>query len=57
MLDLNIIENFYKDMGSKINSAKSILDRPMTLTEKILYSHLNQKFIRPFIPGKSYSSC
>ena len=54
MLDLNIIENFYKDMGSKINSAKSILDRPMTLTEKILYSHLNQKFIRPFVPGKSY---
>ena len=54
MLDLNIIENFYKDMGSKVNSAKSILGRPMTLTEKILYSHLNQKLIRPFVPGKSY---
>jgi len=54
MLDLNIIENFYKNMVSKIEDVQSKLNRPMTLTEKILYGHMNQKFEKEFIPGESY---
>ena len=54
MLDLNIIENFYKNMGSKIEDVQSKLNRPMTLTEKILYGHMTQKFEKEFIPGESY---
>ena len=54
MLDLNIIEKLYKNMGSKIEDAQSKLNRPMTLTEKILYGHYNQKLEKAFIPGVSY---
>ena len=54
MLDLNIIEKLYKNLGSKIEDAQSKLNRPMTLTEKILYGHYNQKLGKAFIPGVSY---
>ena len=54
MFDLNIIKNVYKNMDTKIVEARSLLQRPMTLTEKILYSHLNVKAVKPFSSGISY---
>ena len=54
MLDLNIIEKFYNDFKLKIEASREKLNRPMTLTEKILYCHLNQKMTKPFKPGVSY---
>ena len=55
MFDLNIIENVYKIMDARIEKARSLLQRPMTLTEKILYSHLSLKKIeKPFLAGSSY---
>ena len=54
MFDLEIIKSFYSGMNGKINKARSILNRPLTLTEKVLYSHLNQSFDKPFNGGKSY---
>ena len=54
MFDLNIIKNVYKNMDTKIAEARSLLQRPMTLTEKILYSHLNVKAVKPFSSGISY---
>jgi len=42
-------------MPSKIENARKLLNRPMTLTEKILYSHLSEAIPgTPFERGKSY---
>ena len=38
--DLNMIESFYSRLPNVIESARNRIDRPLTLTEKILYSHL-----------------
>ena len=38
--DLNMIESFYSRLPNVIDSARNRIDRPLTLTEKILYSHL-----------------
>ena len=38
--DINVIKRVYSEMSEKIKKARSLLGRPMTLSEKILYSHL-----------------
>ena len=37
--DINKIKLYYKNLDSSINRIKEKLARPLTLTEKILYSH------------------
>ena len=54
MFDLNIIKSVYGSMNLRIEKARSLLQRPMTLTEKILYSHLSLKAEKPFLAGSSY---
>ena len=41
MLDLKLIENTYKKINSKLKEARTILNRPLSLSEKILYTHLS----------------
>ncbi len=38
-----MIKEVYSRMEERINSAKKVLNRPLTLTEKILYSHLSNE--------------
>ncbi len=47
LLDSEIIRAFYKELADKINMSRNSLKRPLTLSEKILYSHLfnNKKFV------------
>lgn len=40
--DIDMIKAVYERMGARIEAARTILNRPMTLSEKILYSHLFQ---------------
>ncbi len=40
LFDLPIIEKFYVGFPKKVQQAKEILKRPLTLSEKILYAHL-----------------
>ena len=40
MSDFGVIRNYYSQMPGKIEQARKILGRPITLTEKILFSHL-----------------
>jgi len=40
--DIDMIKDVYSKMGERIEAARKVLNRPMTLTEKILYSHLDQ---------------
>ncbi|MFH0843319.1 MAG: aconitate hydratase [Bacteroidota bacterium] len=38
--DFSIIEDFYNSLPSRITAIRKHIDRPLTLTEKILYTHL-----------------
>lgn len=40
IFDLNMIQKFYNHLPEKINAVRDLLNKPLTLTEKILYSHL-----------------
>ena len=42
MFDLELIRKNYKELSAKIEKAKKHLNRPLSLSEKILYAHLYQ---------------
>ena len=53
--DIQMIKDFYSSYTSKVDEARKILGRPLTLSEKILYSHLHEDSpIQVFEPGKDY---
>ena len=55
MFDLDMIKSVYASMNDRVNAARALLGRPLTLTEKILYSHLS--IGRPseeYVRGNSY---
>ena len=39
--DLDIIKRFYDKLPNKVETARELLGRPITLSEKILYAHLS----------------
>ncbi|RMG27551.1 MAG: aconitate hydratase [Bacteroidetes bacterium] len=41
VFDLDMIRSTYEQLADRIAAARKMLGRPMTLTEKILYSHLH----------------
>jgi aconitate hydratase len=41
IFDLKMIREFYKNYPSKVEEARRVLGRPLTLSEKILFSHLH----------------
>jgi len=53
--DIDMIKAVYDRMGDRIEAARKIVGRPLTLAEKILYSHLYQGTpTEGFERGKSY---
>lgn len=53
--DIGMIEAFYANYHNKVSAAREALGRPLTLTEKILYSHLHEESpLQPYERGKSY---
>ncbi|MBT6632319.1 MAG: aconitate hydratase, partial [Candidatus Marinimicrobia bacterium] len=55
MFDLEMIQGVYTRMAKNIIAARKILNRPMTLTEKVLYSHLyNGLPTQSFDRGETY---
>ena len=40
IVSAEIIKSFYEELPAKIDKARKILEHPLTLSEKILYSHL-----------------
>ncbi|NTV47055.1 MAG: aconitate hydratase, partial [Chlorobiales bacterium] len=40
--DFNMIQAKYAQMGERVKAARAVVGRPLTVTEKILYSHLTQ---------------
>lgn len=49
IFDIELIRNIYAEFPRKVNEAKSKLNRPLTLTEKILFSHLAEN-----VPVENY---
>lgn len=43
LFDFPIIEQFYQNYSEKVKQARKLLGRPLTLSEKILYSHLSHE--------------
>ncbi|UQD54882.1 aconitate hydratase [Flavobacterium sp. K5-23] len=41
--DIDMIKKVYANMTSRVDAARELVGRPLTLTEKILYSHLWEK--------------
>ena len=56
MFDLKMIREFYESLDAKIQDLRLIVNRPLTLTEKILYSHLSTPPNKESIRGKSYEN-
>ena len=55
MFDLSMIKAVYERFPARIAAARKAVGRPLTLTEKILYSHLTQgDATTSFERGKSY---
>ncbi len=52
--DIEMIKKVYAQMGTKVDKARAILDKPLTLTEKILYAHLAKDTNETFKRGESY---
>ncbi len=52
--NIDMIQNVYNGLKDKLDNARKILNRPMTYTEKILYSHLWENPTREFARGKDY---
>ena len=54
VFDFEMIEKVYGDIVKNVDNAKKSIKTPLTLSEKILYSHLWNGFDKPFIRGKDY---
>lgn len=53
--DIEMIKGLYEKMPSKVDAARKMIGRPLTLTEKILYSHLHvDQKSENFQRGQSY---
>ncbi len=55
IFDLDMIKKVYAAFPAKVDQAKALLNRPLTLAEKILYAHLHEsQSLENFQRGKSY---
>jgi len=55
VFDLEMIKSVYARMPERVEAARKVLGRPMTLAEKILYAHLHENPVKEvFERGKSY---
>jgi len=53
--DIEMIKKLYAEMPAKVEAARNLLGRPLTLSEKILYAHLhNDQKLANFERGGSY---
>jgi len=43
IFDIGMIKSFYREMPQRVAQARTVLGRPLTVSEKILYSHLYSK--------------
>ena len=54
VFDLDLIKKLYGSMPAKVDAARKLVGTPLTLAEKILYSHLFEPPTRAYERGKDY---
>ncbi len=55
MFDLDLVKKVYSNLPKRVQKAKSLLNRPLTYAEKILYSHLfESQELEIFERGNAY---
>jgi aconitate hydratase len=54
LFDLDLIKKVYSELPAKVLAARKLLGRPMTLAEKILYSHSFKPSLKTLERGKDY---
>jgi aconitate hydratase len=54
VFDLELIRKVYSEMAVKIDTARKLVGRPLTLAEKILYTHLYNPPVKAFERGNDY---
>jgi len=54
VFDLDLIKKLYGAMPAKVDAARKLVGTPLTLAEKILYSHLYEPPTRAYGRGKDY---
>ncbi|HXB10042.1 MAG TPA: aconitate hydratase [Puia sp.] len=54
VFDLDLIKKLYGTMPARVDAARTLVGHPLTLAEKILYSHLFETPIRAYQRGKDY---
>ncbi len=53
--DIDMIKSVYANMASRVDKARELVGKPLTLSEKILYSHLwDGTPSKAFVRGKDY---
>ena len=53
MFDLNLIKKYYQNLSTKLSAIKKVVNKPLTLSEKILYAHLHSS-PKDFRRGENY---
>jgi aconitate hydratase len=54
LFDFEMIEKVYSQFPRKLEAIRKLVGKPLTLTEKILYTHLTEPLQQPAIRGESY---
>ena len=54
LFDLDLVQTVYRGLSNRVEKARVILGRPLTLVEKILYSHLSDGEIKVYTRGVDY---
>ncbi|MFY0254376.1 aconitate hydratase [Chitinophaga sp. 30R24] len=54
VFDIDMIKKVYAALPGKVEATRTMLGRPLTLAEKILYAHLYAPTTTPYERGKSY---
>jgi aconitate hydratase len=54
VFDLDLIKKIYSELPSKVAAARKLTNKPLTLSEKILYSHLYARPTKAYERGKDY---
>lgn len=52
--NIEMIKNYYSELNSRIAAARIVLNRPLTLTEKVLYAHVHGAVDTDFGRGIDY---
>ena len=55
VFDLDMIKALYRQLPDRIARARKVINKPLTLSEKILFTHLHgEQSVENFGRGKSY---